>query len=600
MVKRRANFILGALLLVADVVGVGIMEIPGNLARVGWVIGLPALLIFLPLNLYTGVLLGRLAQIFPDEQTVSYGALGGAVFGATGRIVVGVIVYTKILLALGAFLLVLTQGLQGVFHGSALCQPVGSLLAGLVLLPLNQLRTLSGVAIISAVSFVTVVLAIAICLVSLLAGANARFERSASEAVATHTDFYEAFAAGSGFVFAYVGHAIYLEIRSEMRKPERFAWSLTASAALIGTAYALVGVVGYASAGAETPSFLLDVLPYDWSRRAANALLFVHVLISYTISNQVLTRALLGCVLSATRCPALRHALDLGADAEHRAHVAVRDAAARSAALSDEGYLGASRAFDDHRHFARILLTMNLTRFPSHHLRLKKRCVARRVVRDAARRHRKRGGLVPQRTQCRRERWERPDGGGGGRGGGGRCSGRHAERRAHYQCSWRGVRIGVRGGDGGGGRGRGRGGERGAAAAQWRCAGRALRLADGDGLRLLPLQLQRIRRRRRGRMVRRLHLSLCHRLGHRQWSSLLRRADRNPRRDLAHADWPALPFTLHPRRRARRGADEGGRVAATARLSAVCSLRLACSLFHRFDVCWIRRKREERGAQGGR
>ena len=127
MVKRRANFILGALLLVADVVGVGIMEIPGNLARVGWVIGLPALLIFLPLNLYTGVLLGRLAQIFPDEQTVSYGALGGAVFGATGRIVVGVIVYTKILLALGAFLLVLTQGLQGVFHGSALCQPVGSL-----------------------------------------------------------------------------------------------------------------------------------------------------------------------------------------------------------------------------------------------------------------------------------------------------------------------------------------------------------------------------------------------------------------------------------------------------------------------------------------
>ena len=65
--------------------------------------------------------------------------------------------------------------------------------------------------------------------------------------------------------------------------------------------------------------------------------------ISYTISNQVLTRALLGCVLSATRCPALRHALELGAEAEARAHVAVRDAAARDAALSGE-YLDASRA----------------------------------------------------------------------------------------------------------------------------------------------------------------------------------------------------------------------------------------------------------------
>ena len=273
----RTNWVLAALLLTADVVGVGVMEIPGNLARVGWVIGLPALFVFLPLNLYTGVLLGRLAQRFPESS--SYDRLGGAVFGTAGRIVVGVIVYSKILLALGAFLLVLTQGLQGVFHGSSLCQPVGSLAAGVLLLPLNQLRTLSGVAIISAVSFVTVVLAIAICLVSLLAGANARFERSASEAVATHTDFFEAFAAGSGFVFAYVGHAIYLEIRSEMRKPERFAWSLAASAAMIGAAYALVGVVGYASAGAETPSFLLDVLPYDWSRRAANALLFAHVLI---------------------------------------------------------------------------------------------------------------------------------------------------------------------------------------------------------------------------------------------------------------------------------------------------------------------------------
>ena len=338
------HWILAGLLLVADVVGVGIMEIPGNLARVGWLVGLPVLAIFLPLNLYTGLLLGRLKLVFPNEASASYGALAGAVFGPVGRVAIGAIVYTKILLALGAFLLVLTQALQGVFNDVELCQPYVSLFAGVVLLPLNQLRTLTGVAIISAVSFVTVLAAIAICVVSLLAGANPKYEGpdAASEAVATSSDFFTTFAAGSGFVFAYVGHAIYLEIASEMKRPERFSRALTLSAALIGTSYLAVGIVAYASAGALTPSFLLDVLPYDWSRRIANALLFVHVLISYTISNQVMTRAVLRCAVPSSRCATLRVALNLSSDDAVPMHQAIRTSArtrmgARLAAAEDGG-----------------------------------------------------------------------------------------------------------------------------------------------------------------------------------------------------------------------------------------------------------------------
>ena len=59
---RTVNWIHAVFLLLAQIVGTGVLELSGNVASIGW-IGLAPLLLFAPVNIYTGVLLTRLLGI---------------------------------------------------------------------------------------------------------------------------------------------------------------------------------------------------------------------------------------------------------------------------------------------------------------------------------------------------------------------------------------------------------------------------------------------------------------------------------------------------------------------------------------------------------
>lgn len=63
------------------------------------------------------------------------------------------------------------------------------------------------------------------------------------------------------------------------------------------TVYATVAVLSYLACGENTPGDLLLVLPHDWRKSAAGVLMVIHHMVTYTISQQVLSRAICAYLL---------------------------------------------------------------------------------------------------------------------------------------------------------------------------------------------------------------------------------------------------------------------------------------------------------------
>jgi len=208
--------------------------------------------------------------------------------GRKGEAVGFLSVYAYLFFCLGNYFIVIRKAIQSIFIEAELCAVPACLIGFLFLLPTNQLRTLHHLAFLSVVSFVTIVLVLAFCIGALVLNPSPRCGPPIP-----NLDFWEVFNALSGFVFAFSGQQIFLEIQAEMCQPKDFTKSLNVAFGLLSVAYALVAVGAYGRCGDHTPTYLLDVLPHGGSTRIAAVLMLIHIVVSYTISSQVLTRAIL-------------------------------------------------------------------------------------------------------------------------------------------------------------------------------------------------------------------------------------------------------------------------------------------------------------------
>ena len=66
--ERRSSWKHTVFLVIADIVGTGVLELGGNLARIGWLPGILAMLFFFVVNTYTGLLLVRIRNVFPAAR----------------------------------------------------------------------------------------------------------------------------------------------------------------------------------------------------------------------------------------------------------------------------------------------------------------------------------------------------------------------------------------------------------------------------------------------------------------------------------------------------------------------------------------------------
>jgi len=130
-------------LMLCNVVGSGILGLPYAFKRLGWLPGICSLLLFCFLGQFTGKILCKLVVAFPASPTL--GGLAEHLYGKIGKMSCYVILYVYLFFILSQYMLISGKAVQGAIYEDNMCISTAMLIAGCILLPLSQVRTLHSV-----------------------------------------------------------------------------------------------------------------------------------------------------------------------------------------------------------------------------------------------------------------------------------------------------------------------------------------------------------------------------------------------------------------------------------------------------------------------
>ena len=241
------------------------------------VVGCVALALCYPVNVFTSLLLGRVRGEVTSIVTFGDG-LSLLISSMAGRYGYAV-AYLYLFMCMTNYLVLIGDSVQASLYWEGICSPWACFIGAVLLLPFNQFRTLSGLTLLSAISFATVLLTLFICLWTLLSNPSC-------EPVKHSHGFLDYSSCLSGFVFAFTGQNIMLEMQAEMKTPSDFPKSVWLSFTILFLVYFVVAVLSYLACGDNTPGDLLLVLPHDWRKSLAGMLMVLHLIVTYTISQQ--------------------------------------------------------------------------------------------------------------------------------------------------------------------------------------------------------------------------------------------------------------------------------------------------------------------------
>lgn len=209
------------MLLIADIVGSGILGLGYAFVKLGWVLAVISGIIWFPLNIYAGLLLFEVKLQHRNAHT--FADIAGAVMHSkVAKYIVGFVVYLYILTTLSNYLLIMAESLQNVFVLTLpeSCKYWFSLVSVALLIPIVQFRTLNATKLLLIVNILALFVAIFTALGTLFAmgiDESLASRNATTQVVATNITLSSFFEAQSMFAFAYSGTILYLEIMSEMK-----------------------------------------------------------------------------------------------------------------------------------------------------------------------------------------------------------------------------------------------------------------------------------------------------------------------------------------------------------------------------------------------
>jgi len=232
--KRRGNLsvLATASLLVADVVGTGILALPGEVAVIGGG-GLLFLVLQFPLNMYIGSLLNAAADRTDQcnqqsGETANLVSLSASLFGSSAAVTLATraAYILNLFLVLGNYLVVMSNAVGAMLGPEhRLCQYQSTLVATSLLLGLNQLPSLADIGRWpTVVSIASVVAVLMLCLV----GSNSEPQPISSTGGGSNGSGTSAIASDgahgwmatgtalSGIIFASASQKLLLNIRTEV------------------------------------------------------------------------------------------------------------------------------------------------------------------------------------------------------------------------------------------------------------------------------------------------------------------------------------------------------------------------------------------------
>lgn len=295
---------LTAGIIVADVVGAGILNMPVAVAGFGWALGAVAILLLLATNIHTAMLVWRLRMEFQEAQT--YTELAEMVFKDAPRwqknlavTVTTVSQQTFIGSLLGAYVLTAGQGLGMALYDVQICLPWWALIACVCLIPfLGTARSMGSWKSLVWINIATLLGTIFIPLVWMVVMGveEVRPEGSQVYAVAPLTPGL-ALNGLSTFMFAFTSQFMINEIITEMKDPSQLPKAYVKIAAPFQVlAFLIVGLGGYYYMGDQVSGKINENLPFGGLFRVAAACLVIHMLISYLIKSVVFCQFMHGKV----------------------------------------------------------------------------------------------------------------------------------------------------------------------------------------------------------------------------------------------------------------------------------------------------------------
>lgn len=302
-IPKTADWRTAGLLMIADVVGCGVMSLATAFAQLGWALALPSLLFWGLVSAYVGTMVGEANQAFPDCE--NFMQLAGMTMGRRARTWTAVCVYSFIFLCLGDYLLILGETMEMMVNSSPSPERAGEIgcskfvytvLTALALLPFTRIRQLGKANWLMVLNSLTILLSVAFALLGLYL--NTHRSHATTEWIASELTLFSFFHSQALFAFSFSGAFIYLEIVSEMANARDFNKALFwCSVPFQSSLYAVTGVLGYWLIGSEAQGLLIRQVPSHQSPLLSalyqlSALgLFIHLVISYVVKSTILARA---------------------------------------------------------------------------------------------------------------------------------------------------------------------------------------------------------------------------------------------------------------------------------------------------------------------
>lgn len=227
------------------------------------------------------------SQRLPDCRSQSECA--GSLFGGVGRAVAKLVVHLSMFTTMAAYLNSLGRTIMNEMYGTRVCLPVATACALVVLFPFAQLRSYGDITVISLVSFAAVVLLV---LLIMSASSHVEPDPAAARSFWPPSSPSDSLSSVAGFFFASGGgQCAFFEYLSEMENPNDYLNTLWLTSPALFALYYGTAAIMYDRFGDKVPGFLLDILPFDYTRLIGNSLFFFHIIVSFTIYNTALLRS---------------------------------------------------------------------------------------------------------------------------------------------------------------------------------------------------------------------------------------------------------------------------------------------------------------------
>ena len=307
---HRCSWFRAAVLLVAEVLGAGVLALPSGFATLGWVLGIASCLLFAATAIYAGFLLAAVRN-YMVPKAVSYYDLARTLVGPRFGVCTRFFILSTWALLLPYYIIACANAAkESIFKNTNLCDyHVSLIVSALLLIPL-QVRSLHKISYAATLSsFFSCCMIFTACASLMSQQASPTSAASAALSVqvssgfnatpiwpdlsASPTEILDLYGGFSKIIFAYQGQSLFCEIMREMRDARQFTLSVTSANSLMMVVYLLVNIVANIARGRDVPGFLPAAMSDSWPRSLVCAFVAYITGCSYIITGQPLHRTIL-------------------------------------------------------------------------------------------------------------------------------------------------------------------------------------------------------------------------------------------------------------------------------------------------------------------